>query len=78
MDPKLDKQDKEENIVDPLCYSGKVVVLVITLLSNKRDKLMRCPSIWMTPKVIMSREGSLTEKNIYCESHSYKMLENSD
>lgn len=73
MDPK---QDKEENIVDTLCYSGKVVVWVIILLSNKRDKVMRCPTIWMTPKVSMSRERSQTENNIYCESHSYKMLEN--
>lgn len=69
-------QHREENTADPLRYSGKMGVLVLTLISNERNKLMICPTMQTTLEVIMLRERSQTEKNICREFHPYKMLEN--
>lgn len=57
--------DQEESVVNPLCYSGKMVVLIVMLHSNKKNKLLIYPTIWMILKVIMLRKRSQTEKSTY-------------
>lgn len=70
---KYVSQDQEESVAYPVCGSGKMALLVVILLSNKRYKLLTCSTIGMSLEVIVLRERSQTGKSTCCKFHPYKI-----